>query len=297
MKVLVACEESQIVCKEFRKLGHEAYSCDLESPSGGHPEWHILGDAIEAISGGEIVTMDGIKHNVGKWDMLIAHPPCTYLTNAGTKHFSLEKTAPEKVVRRWEERAKAAVFFMQFALASIPKICVENPVGFMNGAYRRPDQIIHPYMFAKSTEDKENYVTKRTCLWLYNLPLLQGNNIQKPVNAEIWGHNPSGKPRTWTDTFSRSNKVRSKTFTGIARAMAEQWGGNIMKNYIVEFKTESGAYQNVIGDYIQATSPADALSLARQWLVDNGMEPIEVSALSYFNKIREEGDSCRVWTL
>ena len=225
MKILVACEESQIVCIEFRKLGHEAYSCDLQEPSGGHPEWHILGDALESLSGGEIVTMDGTKHDIGKWDMLIAFPPCTYLTNAGNSCFSLNKKASEEVLKRWKERAKAAIFFMQFALADIPKICVENPVGFMNSAYRQPEQIIHPYMFAESVDDKENYVCKKTCLWLYNLPVLQCNNIQKPNNSEMWGVLSSGKARCWADSFSRDAKIRSKTFPGVARAMAEQWGG------------------------------------------------------------------------
>ena len=224
MKVLVACEESQTVCMAFRAKGHEAYSCDLVEPSGGHPEWHILGDALEAMQGGSVTTMDGQTHEVGKWDLLIAHPPCTYLSNVATRSFSLRCTAPEKVVARWEERAKGAVFFMRFLGANAERIAIENPVGFMNTAFRRPDQIIHPYMFAKSTDDKENYVTKATSLWLINLPLLQGTGLPKPDNAAIFGRLPSGKSRTWEDSFSRSGKIRSKTFPGIAAAMADQWG-------------------------------------------------------------------------
>lgn len=225
MKVLIACEESQAVCKEFRKRGHEAYSCDLQEPSGGHLEWHILGDALKALEGGTVVTMDGAEHEIGQWDMLIAHPPCTYLSNVSTRHFSLKYTEAGKVVERWKERAYGAVFFMHFALAHIPRICIENPVGFMNSAYRKPDQIIEPYMFAESEEDMENYVTKRTCLWLRGLPPLKTNNLPRPDNAAIFGRRSSGKTRTWTDTYSRSGKVRSKTFPGIANAMAEQWGG------------------------------------------------------------------------
>lgn len=118
MKVLIACEESQRVCIAFRKRGHEAYSCDIQEPSGGHPEWHILGDALEAIKGGVITTADGKTHDVGRWDLLIAHPPCTYLSNVATRSFSLRCTPPEKVVSRWEERARGAVFFMQFLLAN-----------------------------------------------------------------------------------------------------------------------------------------------------------------------------------
>ena len=127
MKVLIACEESQEVCKAFRARGHEAYSCDIQEPSGGHPEWHILGDALKALEGGQVVTMDGVTHDVGKWDLLIAHPPCTYLSNAATRSYSLRVTPAEKVVSRWAERVKAAVFFMRFALADVPKIAVENP--------------------------------------------------------------------------------------------------------------------------------------------------------------------------
>lgn len=225
MKILIACEESQAVCKEFRKRGHEAYSCDLQEPSGGHPEWHILGDALKTIDGGAVVTMDGAVHEIGQWDMMIAHPPCTYLSNACTRGFSLRCTEAEKVVDRWRDRAYGAVFFMHFALAHIPKICIENPVGFMNTAYRKADQIIDPYMFAESVEDTENYVTKRTCLWLRGLPKLKTNNLPKPDNAALFGRYPNGKARCWEDTYSRSGKVRSKTFPGIAKAMAEQWGG------------------------------------------------------------------------
>ena len=169
--------------------------------------------------------MDGQTHDVGKWDMLIAHPPCTYLSNVATRSFSLRCTQAEKVVSRWEQRARSAVFFMHFALADIPMIAVENPVGFMNTAYRKPDQIIHPYMFADGVDDSEQYVTKATCLWLKGLPKLKTNSLPKPDNAAIYGRMPSGKARTWEDTYSRSGKVRSKTFPGIAKAMAEQWAG------------------------------------------------------------------------
>ena len=124
MKVLIACEESQEVCKAFRARGHEAYSCDVQEPSGGHPEWHILGDALDAVAGGVIITMDGKAHEVGKWDLLIAHPPCTYLSNVATRAYSLKCTPAEKVVARLAERAKAAIFFMRFAMSikSVSKI-------------------------------------------------------------------------------------------------------------------------------------------------------------------------------
>lgn len=226
MKVLIACEESQTVCKAFRERGHEAYSCDIQEPSGGHPEWHILGDAIAALNGGVITTMDGKQHDVGKWDLVIAHPPCTYLSNVATRSFSLKCTPPEKVCARWAERAKAAVFFMHFVLADIPRIAVENPVGFMNTAYRKPDQIIHPYMFADSVDDAKNYVTKATCLWLKGLPKLKTNKLPKPDLAKLFGKYANGKNRTWEEVqIGNRAKARSKTFSGVAKAMAEQWGG------------------------------------------------------------------------
>ena len=229
MRVLVACEESQAVCKAFRALGHEAYSCDIQECSGGHPEWHIQTDVTEILGGGVmVITNDGtVREFPDRWDMIIAHPPCTYLSNVATRHFSLRCTPAEKVVRRWEERAKAAVFFMYFALADCDRVAIENPVGFMSTAYRKADQIIHPYMFADSVDDKEQYVTKATCLWLKGLPPLKTNRLPKPDNLKLYGKTSSGKVRTWEDSYSRSGKVRSKTFPGIAQAMAEQWGGDI----------------------------------------------------------------------
>ena len=144
MKVLVACEESQTVCCAFRERGHEAYSCDIQEPSGGHPEWHILGDALEAVKGGSVTTMDGLTHDVGKWDLLIAHPPCTYLTVAGNRWFNVDKYG-EKAIRRIKERENAVRFFQAFVEAPIEKIAVENPVGYMSSHYRKPDCIIQPF--------------------------------------------------------------------------------------------------------------------------------------------------------
>lgn len=223
MRVLVACEESQTVCLAFRERGHEAYSCDIQEPSGGHPEWHILGDALKAVEGGQVTTMDGHTHNVGQWDLLIAHPPCTYLTNAGTRHYSLRVNTPEKVIARMQKREEAIVFFMQCALAPVDKICVENPLGRMSAIYRKHDQVVHPYYFSSDEDDTENYEKKRTCLWLKNLPLLK-YNAPPPPKPKIY--TASGRPLNFEETCTGKEraKMRSKTFPGIARAMAEQWG-------------------------------------------------------------------------
>ena len=226
MRILVACEESQVVTIQMRKLGHEAYSCDIQDCSGGHPEWHIQGDVLDVLIPRRFTTQDGASHYVNKWDLMIAHPPCTYLSNVATRSFSLRCSSPEKVCDRWKKRSIAAVFFMRLALAPIDRIAIENPVGFMNSTFRNADQIIHPYMFSAGKHDKENFVTKRTCLWLKGLqPLMPTYSGEKPDNKEMFGVTPKGKIRTWEDTFSRSSKVRSKTFPGIAQAMAEQWAG------------------------------------------------------------------------
>lgn len=236
MKVLIACEESQRVCTEFRKLGHEAYSCDIEPCSGGHPEWHIQDDVLLILNGDcEFMTLDGTLHKVfGKWDMIIAHPPCTYLSNAGTRHFSLKCNTAEKVEKRLYLRYQAANFFMNFANADCERIAIENPVGYMNRVFRKPDQIIHPYFFADSENDKENYHQKRTCLWLKGLPVLKKiSNLSAPQPMYICqGEKCKGKKIGWCEGMKNIKggqkeraKARSKTFPGIAKAMAEQWGG------------------------------------------------------------------------
>ena len=228
MKILVACEESQAVCIEMRKLGHEAYSCDIEPCSGGHPEWHIQQDVLPLLDGNcNFDTVDGTYHQIiGKWDMLIAFPPCTYLTNCATRSHSLRCTPLDKINNRTLNRIEAMGFFMSFVNADCDKIAIENPIGVMNTCYRKPDQIINPFMFAESENDTENYVTKSTCLWLKNLPILAGNDLPKPNNAEIFGVRPNGRAFTWEEKLCRkggASLARSKTFPGIAQAMAEQW--------------------------------------------------------------------------
>ena len=213
-KVLVACEESQAVTKEMRLLGVEAYSCDIEPCSGGHPEWHIQGDVTPLLE--------------QEWDMIIAFPPCTYLTHAGTRHYSLRINSSEKVDALKKLREEAASFFMLFANAKCKYIAIENPVGYMNSVFRKPEQIIHPYYFGEP-------VQKRTCLWLNRLPLLIPTNmLSKPEPVYICqGDKCKGKRINWCEalktgigkgTQAERSKARSKTFSGIAKAMASQWG-------------------------------------------------------------------------
>ena len=228
MNVLIACEESQRVCTAFRERGHNAFSCDIIEPSGGHPEWHILGDCLPLLDGSiTFTTMGRQQYTIdGKWDLIIAHPPCTYLTNVATRHHSIKHTTLENINIRTSKRIIAMSFFMAIAMANCDHIAIENPVGVMNTCYRRPDQIIHPYMFADDQYDPE-YVTKATCLWLKGLPCLITNSLPKPDNSIIFGRMPSGKARTWEDSLCRrggASIARSKTFYGIAKAMAEQWG-------------------------------------------------------------------------
>ena len=225
MKVLVACEESQRVCMAFRERGHEAYSCDIVDCSGGHPEWHIKKDVLKVINpenDGEMeaisfCTMDDEIHIVERWDLIIAHPPCTYLTLAGNKWFKPEFA--DRFPDRQKQRREAVDFFLAIANADCDRIAIENPVGVMSSQWRKPDQYIEPYMFG----DPEK---KKTGLWLKGLPLLKPTNIVEPVII----HCKSGanEPRWHMETMhlpkEERSRVRSQTFIGIAKAMAEQWG-------------------------------------------------------------------------
>lgn len=245
MKILVACEESQAVTIELRKLGHEAYSCDIIECSGGHPEWHIMEDVLPllnpsdipvydgstTINGIEFKTCDGKEHFIyGKWDMIIAFPPCTHLAVSGARHF-------EK--KRADGRQREGVeFFCKFLNADCDKIVVENPVGIISGDYiqkyfpdlaekyglpQKPSQIVQPYEYGHPNK-------KTTCLWLKGLPKLVPTEIINPEPDFVY---PNGKkhPNWMMETLKKCktpeerSTARSKTFPGIARAMAEQWAG------------------------------------------------------------------------
>lgn len=228
--MLVACEESQEVCKAFRARGHEAYSCDLQDCSGGHPEWHIKGDCLPLLNGDcEFWTIDkdgrgvGWHHIIGKWDLIIAHPPCTYLTNAGACNAYRKFASEEYRQNRIKLRDEAFRFAQQIYNADCNKIAIENPIGYLNTHFRKPDQIIHPYEFGHS-------VNKPTCLWTKNLPKLAPTNIVPKGETTTWSNGK--KISVWyKETLRQANtreelsRLRSKTFPGIARAMAEQWGG------------------------------------------------------------------------
>jgi len=213
MKILIACEESQVLTKAFRENGHEAYSCDIQDCSGGHPEWHIQDDVVNVIDNG--------------WELMIAHPPCTYLTVTGNrwfyhpkdKHLPTEKRRPHpRFPDRRERRQEAVNFFMLFANSKVPKIAIENPVGVMSTLWRKPDQIIQPYEFGDPH-------AKKTCLWLKNLPKLEPTKIVEPEYVTYksgkrmakWYHDAASLPP------DERERVRSKTFEGIAKAMVEQW--------------------------------------------------------------------------
>lgn len=227
MKVLIACEESQVICKEFRKLNVEAYSCDLYYCSGGLPEYHIQQDVIPLLDGNcKFITCDGKQHEIiGKWDLLIAHPVCTYLTVAGNRWFNVEKYG-EKAKKRYEKRKEAAEFFMKFVNADCNHICIENPVGYMNTHWRKASQIIQPWMWLPNTE------SKTTCLWLKGLPkLVPDRTVKPPEEYYEWVNKQGIKKREPLWYFNalhvKSNeersKIRSRTFEGIGRAIATQW--------------------------------------------------------------------------
>ena len=240
MKVLVACEESQRVCTAFREKGHNAFSCDILPCSGGHPDWHIQEDVLKILNpyelpfGGQVIefrTMDGKDYAIEKWDLIIAFPPCTYLTVTGNRWFNVEKYG-EKAIQRQKNRDKAIKFVMGLEDADCYRIAIENPVGVLSTHFRKPDQIIQPWQFALSEEEKTE---KSTCLWLKGLNRLVPRTVEKPELSYHEWTTPNGKKKRQTLWYYRTRclpnseraKAASKTFPGIAKAMAEQWGDAI----------------------------------------------------------------------
>ena len=219
INILVACEESQRVCEAFRKRGGKAYSCDIIECSGGHPEWHIKQDVLPLLNGNcEFITMDGISHKiVGKWDLIIAHPPCTYMSKAGARF--MYPVSGQINPDRLEKAMRAKEFFMKFYNADCNRICIENPTPLKVVGLPKESQVIQPYMFGDP-------YSKRTLLWLSGLPKLNPTNILEdfvpylPSNTGAFSRGKGG-----SRGVVHNAKDASKTFPGIAKAMAEQWGG------------------------------------------------------------------------
>ena len=207
-KVLVACEESQAVVKELRHIGIESFSCDIEPCSGGHPEWHLQTDVLPLLN--------------DDWDMILAFPPCTHIATSGARHFA-KKCADGR-------QQQGIDFFMEFTNLRCPKVAIENPVGIMSTIWRKPDQIIQPYQFGDSAR-------KTTCIWLKGLPALIPTNIVDQGEV-IKGGNKFPMPKWTYDTAGlppkERSRARSKTFPGIAKAMAIQWGGILLKEELCQ---------------------------------------------------------------
>ena len=221
MNVLVACEESQRVCTAFREKGHNAFSCDIEPCSGGHPEWHIMQDVVPLLDGRcNFKTMDGIDHSIGgKWDMIIAHPPCTRLCNSGQRW--LYWGDEEYRLKKKKEQEEAVDFFLKFTKADCPRIAIENPMGIMSSLYRKPDFTYNPYDFENETE------CKKTGIWLIGdiQPLKPTRKEPLPKEQRtqgIWKAHFGDKKLAWNDP--ETARLRSQTPYGVAKAMASQWG-------------------------------------------------------------------------
>ena len=231
MKILVACEESQATTKELRKLGHDAYSCDLLTCSGGHPEWHFNYDVFKVINdkGGTLQNGDKVEDQKD-WELMIAHPPCTFLAVSGARWYyhpddkgmpTSERRSHPRFPNRAKDREDAVDFFIKLCKAPIEKIAVENPVGIISTRYRKPNQTVHPWMFGDEA-------AKATCLWLKNLPLLEPTDIVGKGERVVLS---SGKslPKWYSDALTKAKSsaerrtLRSKTFKGMAEAMAMQW--------------------------------------------------------------------------
>ncbi len=235
--ILIACEESQRVCTEFRKLGFNAYSCDILPCSGGHPEWHFKQDVLQVIKNKGGILETGKEYFIeGEWDLMVAHPPCTFLAVSGAKWFyhpddkdlPIDQRRPHpNFPNRAKEREEAAKFFLKLAKANIKHIAIENPVGIMNTRFRKPNQIVQPWQFGDSA-------SKKTCLWLKNLPLLVPTDIVDPGEYIEFG---SGRrlAKWYSDGLTKTKTPeerriwRSKTFPGFAKAIAEQWGAYLLK--------------------------------------------------------------------
>lgn len=242
MNVLIACEESQTSCKAFRERGHVAFSADIQKCSGWHPEWHILGDCLTVINGNcSFICENGDMYKIkGQWDLIIAHPPCTFLSNLNYQYTNVDskKYKKHQVLSRLLKQIQASYFFMKMYNAKCDKVCVENPIGYMNTHFRKPDMIVHPYYFGDND-------LKRTAFWTRGLPLLVYNkNAEKPKPYKFRGSSQTKngkKPVYYMDLClnlppKERAIIRSKTFPSIAKAFAEQWGIFETKSFIQKIR-------------------------------------------------------------
>ena len=246
LNILVACEESQRVCEEFRKLGHNAFSCDLLSCSGGHPEWHFKCDVLGVIRehGGILQNGNSYHLNEGEnWDLMVAHPPCTFLAISGAKWFYdpedknlpiSERRPHPRFPNRAKDRENGANFFMRLANSDIERIAIENPIGIMSSRYRKPDQIVQPFFFGDSAR-------KTTCLWLKNLPNLKATNLVDEGDR-IYFKSGRSLPKWYSDGLTKTKNsserrtLRSKTFPGFAKAIATQWSEYIISEKVKQLQ-------------------------------------------------------------
>lgn len=232
LNILIACEESQAVCSAFRLLGQNAFSCDILPCSGGHPEWHFCHDIAKVLDKTDLTLENGQTATInGDWDLMIGHPPCTYLAVSGAKWYyhpddkdlPVEQRRPHpRFPNRAQDREEGIAFFMMLANANIKRIAIENPVGIMSSRWRKADQAVQPYMFGDP-------FSKNTCLWLKNLRPLHPSKETKDHGERIVFGSGKSQPKWYSDALSNAKTteerrtLRSKTFPGIARAIAEQW--------------------------------------------------------------------------
>lgn len=260
LNILVACEESQAVCCAFRKLGHNAFSCDLLECSGGHPEWHFNHDVTLVLDKTDLTLQDGSQaHIEGEWDIMIGHPPCTYLAVSGAKWYyhpddknlPVEQRRPHpKFPNRAKDREDGIAFFMLLANADVKRIAIENPVGVMSSKWRKADQAVQPYMFGDP-------YSKNTCLWLKNLKPLHPSKETKDKGERVLFKSGKSQPKWYSDALCKAKSteerrtLRSKTFPGIARAIAEQWTIQIA----IEENLLDNAEQAILGNDYYKLNP------------------------------------------
>ena len=316
LNVLIACEESQTVCRAFRQLGHNAYSCDLLECSGTffgkeesepHPEWHFNHDIFAVLDRTNLVLQNGEEaHIAGDWDIMICHPPCTFLAVSGAKwmyhpkdkHLPTSQRRPHpNFPNRKRDQEDGASFFLSLAKADVKRIAIENPIGIMSGLWRKPDQIIQPYMFG-------NPYTKNTCLWLKNLRPIHPSKETDDHGERIYFESGKSQPKWYSDGLTKTKtkeerqRWRSKTFPGIARAFAEQWTIQIAADENLLLDNE----WDILGkDYLTLLDKMTGGIRYTSYIVDNTLEKKRTSSKfdeEIMQKLeRREQNLIKLWLL